>query len=686
MGKFIISERFEVDEDQCLPQFNSSTSNAYAAKDLLQMDQPLIALRTSLFPPPRIEDLDVFMKLALENGHLKLMNLEFATNTFWGGGGNGNKKNSDSTSSKSVVLFYHRPSGPPLMSSLNDTFKPWTDDQIITTLITPLIEILTELQYQNKIHRAIRPTNIFFDNPHRKESIVLGECLSVPYGYDQGVLFEPLTFAQADPIGRGISSISNDLFALGATISFLINGRNPCHSKSPQEIMEARIEAGTFETYCSSFKLSSKLIEPLRGLLKDEEAFRWNLKDLSNWVSTGNSPPNRTQSQAEKRSRRPFFFNNRNNIFTASLLAQEIRQNPSQALDLIGKTDLIMWVRNSLADPQKIHKFEDLNTVILKNATAPERLVGILQVLDPGSPFYWQGRSILGQGLGLSFAKAIYENDRIDSLAMLLMSPILSYYLRDSPIIENSLDETQDKAETPMEKFQIVKTLLISQNEIGGGPERCAYFLCPTLPCLSPYIKFFNCLKVTDVLMALDQIGSQSHRPEYPLDKHIIAFILTREKNIQQRLFGSLSTKSSRKRLVVMFKILAELQHQHRIPKLPGLCKWFMDLSEPVINSYKNLKWRDHLNKKLVDVTNSGNLLAMVRLLDNKKAVELDYVGLQEALGEVHYLENSVKGIVSTLSNPQHYGERLGQTNAMFFSLLLSFGFTAVYFIVKAIA
>lgn len=673
MTSFVIAERFEVNEGKNLVHFNTSTSKAYEAKDLHQSEHPLIALKTSIFPPPRLDDLDAFMKLGLENAQLKLMHLEYAANTLW---------TSDGPNCKSVVLFYRRPGGPPLMGSLSDTFKPWTDDQVINIFLIPMVEILTELNRLNKIHRAIRPTNIFFDNTHRHDSIILGECLSVPFGYEQGILFEPIAYAQADPIGRGVSTLSNDLFALGVTMVFLINGRNPCQSMTAQQIMEFRIEHGTFSTYCPKLKASTKLHEVLRGLLADVETHRWTLKDLTNWITNGTHPSNTTQPQPIKRARRPFIFNNRTDILTTNLLAQEIRQNPSQALDLIGKTELLMWIKNSLADTQRIHKFEDLKAIIPKSATASERLLGILQVLDPGSPFYWQGRSAMGQGLGMYFAKAICENDRVDSLSTLLISPVLFYYLSDSLFIDDDTDKDKLEADSPINKFQVIKALL-AHKEISGGVERCAYFMCPTLPCLSPYIKSFNCLKITDVLIALDQIGSQPQRPDFPLDKHMIAFILTREKNLHQRLFLGLDAKSSRKRLVAMFKLLAELQQRHRIAKLPGLCKWFMDLSEPVINSYKNLKWREHLNKKLLEITNSGNLMSMIRLLDNKKALEGDYIGLQEALREVQYLENSVKGIIATLSNSKHYGERLGQTNAMFLSSLLGLTFTGGYFLIK---
>lgn len=673
MGKFVVADRFEIDEGQMLSQFDTSTSKAYVARDLQQNEQSLYALKTSLFPPPRLDDLDMFMKLGLENAQLKLVHLEYATNANWP---------SDGPNSKSVVLFYRRPLGPPIMKTLKDTFRPWTEEQVINHFLSPMIEVLTELNHEKKIHRAIRPTNLFYDHPTRQDSILLGECLSVPYGYDQGIIFEPLIYAQTDPIGRGPSSISNDIFALGATAAFLLSGGNPCRNMTPQQLMEARIEEGTFLTYCPKMKGNSPLSEVLKGLLTDVEEARWTLKDLGNWFANGTHPSHITPPQPVKRARRPFSFNNRNDIFTTALLAQEIRQNPSLGLDLIGKTELTMWVKNSLADTQRIHKFEDLKAIIPKNAIASERLLGILQVLDPGSPFYWQGRSSMGQGLGMYFAKAIYDNDRVDSFSTLLASPVLYYYMADATVVnENHSDELLE-GEEPVDKFQIIKALL-GHKEIGGGPERCAYFMCSNLPCLSPTIKSFNCLKITDVLYALDQIGSQSHRPEFPLDKHTIAFILTREKNLQQRLFLGLDSKSSRKRLVSMFKLLAELQHRHRISKLPGLCKWFMDLSEPVINSYRNLKWREHLNKKLLETTNSGNLMMMIRLLDNRKAVEGDYYGLQEALKEVHYLENAVKGIIATLSQPKHYGERVGQLNAMFLSSLLGLGFTVGFFVLK---
>lgn len=670
----IISDRYEVLFNAPFPELDKVLAKAYDVRDLHQTDNSLFVLRTSVFPPPRIKDFDLFLSLAKQSSHLRMLHLQSAFNTAW----------SEDQRHHSFALIYQRPRGAPVFLSLNGSIQPWSEDRVIYCFLTPITEILQEFQKISTTHRAIRPTNLFYDGNDKQANIILGECLSSPYGYEQGCFFEPLPYAMADPIGRGESTLSNDLFAVGATAAFLLLGKNPCLGKSEDEIIEERLENGSFATYVTKETKGSKVREALQGLLSDAPDQRWNLKDLTNWLNNGrHSVP---LSYTPRRASRPISFNDRDDIYTTTLLAKEMRANPTASVELISKNDLQIWLKNSLKDMNRLRAVEDLKNVLSPNPTNSEKLFAVLQILQPDSPFFWQGRSMTGGGIAATFAKAVNDNNRIDSMVHFISSSTLIYYLpdaksspeNDTPVTENDKDDSNNL----LQQIQTAKMLLESK-DLGGGVERCVYYLCPEIPCLSPIIKSYNCLKVSDILTALDHVSAQPGRPEFPLDRHTLSFIITHEKGLQQRFIFDIDVKSSQNRLIAMFKLLAELQFRYRVRQLPGLCRWLVEASDPIVNSYKNIKYRQQLKENIDNAFKSSNLSVMLKYLDNKKALEADRLGLRSALHEVSYIEKATKNIMTSLSSSVHYSERNGQNNAMMVSAGLSFIITCGYIVLK---
>jgi hypothetical protein len=293
---------------------------------------------------------------------------------------------------------------------------------------------------------------------------------------------------------------------------------------------------------------------------------------------------------------------------------------------------------------------------------------------------------MLESGIAPYLAHALYQNEHVDSMVQLILSPILTYYLSDTHV-GNKTEETTESDTSHDNMLNRIKTArsFLDYNGMGGGIEQCCYLLSPKLPCISPAIRSYNCLTIPDILIALNHVGTKPHRPDLPLDKQIVAFIIAHEKTIPQRLILDLEKKSRQANIIGMFKLLSELQLRYRIRQLPGLCRWFGDLSGLIIDSYKNLKWKENMKMKLQDTIMEGNLSLMIRLLDNKKAAEIDRGGFRAALAEVNYLENAVKSTVLSLSMPIHYSERIGQSTAILVSSIISFVIIIGYYIIKVI-
>ena len=76
--------------------------------------------------------------------------------------------------------------------------------------------------------------------------------------------------------------------------------------------------------------------------------------------------------------------------------------------------------------------------------------------------------------------------------------------------------------------------------------------------------------------------------------------------------------------------------------------------------------------------------MELSKLLDNRKAIEVDLQGLRVASNEIRFIEATVKNIIGSTSSDVHYSVSIGQTNAMALSAAISIIATGVYIFVKA--
>ncbi len=670
MSKYIVSEYFEVSLDQPLKEFENEFVRAYAARDMRQPELQLVCIKTSTFPPPRFGLIDRYLSLFRSAPSLPMMALVHSANSYI----------NSSQDSKSTLLFFQRPKGQRVITSINDRFTPWNEDLIIEKLVKPAYEVINSLSQKGLTHQTISPLNMFMVGPEKNNIVRIGESLSVPAGFYQHPYFEPINYSMIDPIAKGEGSITNDLFALGASVAFLaLGGLHP--NLNPNDILSSRIENGSYHSYIGKNNLSSRLNELLRGLLHDVEEHRWGVYEVGQWLTSGRQASPMTHPP--RRASRPITFNDKPEIYTVNTLFAEMIKSPLSALEMVDKNELSMWLKNGLADNHRVHQIEDMKAVLGKDASSSERLLGVFQIMMPETPFFWQGRFYNPQGLGLAFAGNVLKNDNVEAISSLLSSLILPYYM-SVDIMENAPESEEQTANNKAERQVLSAKTFLGYHGIGGGVERAMYHMCTDLACLSPIVRNHNALSLSDLLQALDEIGKRANKPDLPIDKHIIAFIFAKGSNLRQSTIQNLSSSSKQKQIRGALQLLAELQHKQRIKKLTGLCQWFGELSGSVIDSFKNLDYQNHLKMKLQNIIDSGNLLELSKLIDNRKAAEIDGQGLRIATNEVNFINTSVKNIINTTGSDVHYSVSIGQNNAMAFSATLSIIATGIYIFVKA--
>jgi serine/threonine protein kinase len=669
MSRYTIADCYEVFLDQPLKDFENESVRAYACRDNRQPELPLVCLKASVFPQPRMHLLEKFHSLSKAMPSVPFMNLQYYGNDYL----------SSAKDSKSIILIYQRPKGERLIHNLGERFTPWSEEEVIDKLIKPAYEVINALQYKGLTHQSISPFNMYISPDEKMQRVKIGDCLAVPAGLYQHPFFEPINYAMAEPIGKGEASSTNDLFALGASVAYMLNGGFPSHLDL-SKVMAQRLDQGTLTFYLPKGLQNGRLYELLRGLLHDNEEHRWAVHEVGQWLTAGRQAS--PMSHPPRRASRPLSFNGKDDIYTINSLFVEMYNSPMNALEMIHKNELSMWLKNGLSDNHRIHQLDDLNTVLGNEASGAERLMGVFQILLPGTPFFWQGKFYTPNGLGVAFADAVIRNDNVESLSLLLSSSILPYYLTtDSPPETANNDDSHSPNQN---KAMLTAKSFINYYGVGGGVERAMYYMCPSLPCLSPIIRNHNVISITELLYALDEVGRRSNKPELPLDNHIIAYIFSKESALKQSILQNLSSPSKHKKIRGALRLFSELQTKNRLKTLTGLCRWFGDLSESVIDGFKNIKYQEILRKKLQASIDSGDLSGLIKLLDNKKAIEMDANGLKAATSEVRHIEKTVKAIIQLSDMPNHYSERIGQNNAMMIAAALSFAASGIYIFIKA--
>ena len=191
---------------------------------------------------------------------------------------------------RTMVVIYETPLGGRVIEQLARKAVKITEYDISHRLVEPVCRALQRLDEMGYSHRAIRPNNIFFLDAEMTE-LVLGDFMTSPPGYDQPLMYEPIERAMASPAGRGDGGTRDDIFALGATIVPIILGHNPVARMKADDLIRSRLEHGSYTTLCGNSRIPLPLMEPLRALLNDDPRLRWDLHQITDWLTGEKAHP-----------------------------------------------------------------------------------------------------------------------------------------------------------------------------------------------------------------------------------------------------------------------------------------------------------------------------------------------------------------------------------------------------------
>ncbi|HEU0117118.1 MAG TPA: serine/threonine-protein kinase [Alphaproteobacteria bacterium] len=648
-GGLSFGARAELVPSSPLPDFNAVGGPAYGARLKGDAASDVMAILCNSGLPPRIDSINS-MRSVEHHSILKLVDSGVVQWT--------------QDDVRYFALAYQRPSSPRMMNTLDGPYTQMGEDSINHHFLAPMVGALSELLRTGTVHNAIRPTNIFW-RPGGGSAPQIGDCLSAPAGVGQPALFEPLERALSMPIGRGMGSHVDDCYAFGVTLALLILGSNPLQGMDDAAVTQIKNERGTFHSLIGNRRLSAGHIEILRGLLTDDAHQRWTANDLELWLNGRRLTPKNTD--VGRRSSRGLSFAGKE-YWQVRPLALALSQNVSEASHLIESGGMDKWMRRALVDEERASALAEVQASLRegsKTSSHEEQVVArTIIALDPHGPIRYRGLSVMPGGVAPMLVEAMTTGNNLQALHEIISTHLISFWIEM---------QKEGKIElVPLgQQYERIRGM-IERVGFGHGMERAIYELNPGLPCLSPIVKTQYVISPKTLLAAMERMASMPGRPREPMDRHIAAFLVVRERR-SELLFDAMSSpETSPRRGLAQLTLYSEMQYKYGPDGLPGLAQWLMPLLEPSIQRYLGKTMKERIQAQVREAAARGDLGAMQRLLDDPKRIEYDRQEFTAA--RMLYLNTlkEIAGIEEKLANREIVMQETGRPMAASLSSFLA--------------
>ncbi|HZB90449.1 MAG TPA: serine/threonine protein kinase [Stellaceae bacterium] len=603
-----LGERFEIYPDRPLPELRSPNAAGFVAVDRDRPTASLFALICDPDQPPRHEVLAALHGLRSE---------ALLVPHDWG------VIEWPATGRRNFGIIFDRPTGGRIVQTMTQTIPPTHEDELIHHLLPSLVASLRELFSAGFTHRAIRPTNLFWrDAAHR--ALVFGECVSAPPAVLQPVACETIESAMAMPAGRGNGTPTEDLYALGVTLIFLLFGRNLVAALSDDQLLAEKIGRGSYYALLRGERLGGAIVEALRGLLTDDPRERWNVQDLEMWLEGRRLSPK--QPALVKRAARPFEFAG-HPFYTARSLAYGFSRDPASAVRTLKGPEFEIWMQRSLCDEERSKM---LAAALVEGHDVgltghDERLVArVCIALDPAAPVRYKGFAAAIDGFGTALVAAFRGRGSVQQIAEAMGGRLPQFWFSGQAGLKPEMVPI-------LKNFERLR-LHLEDRRPGFGIERIAYEMNPVLHCLSPAIESEYVMEAGEVLTALERVSEKRGDDDFQVDRHLAAFIAARYRSAGSDWIDALHSPDLSQRVLGALYLLARLQSFKGPPAVPALAKRLGRQLAMVIDRYHSRSRRKRLNAEMPKIVAKGNLGDILTFVDNAADRVRDLQGFQQAL------------------------------------------------------
>ena len=657
-----INGRYTVYPSMALKELNSPQAFAYAAEDRREPGRHIFALVAKPGIPLRNRMMREIKNRRM-NGMLLLIDFGPA---FW-----------TATEQTTVIAIYERPMGGRFIDAFGDKPIRINEYELGKLIMEPIAQASTELASIDYAHRAVRLDNMFFLDKERRQ-LVLGECISSPPGYDQPSIYEPIERAYAMPAGRGEGLSYDDMYALGVTALFALLGYNPVRKLSEDDMLAAKSEYGSYQTLCGNERVPLPLIEPLRGLLADDEFERWNAEALENWINGQKKTP--IQRRPAPKPKTAFKFGGRD-LRTTKAIAHAFSKNIKEAVKQIKGGKLEQWLRSSLGDNGTADGVSGAVTIAKVHENSPDGSDDVLvskvcMRLDPRGPIRFKNFSFQPDGFGDAVAIEYLRTGNFQLPGEILARDLVSYWV--------ACQENRTPDLTVLEKTFATLRGFARIGEMGYGLERCLYELNENLPCQSPLLQHTYVGHIDDFLGALDEVADHVDTHERPMDKHIAAYIATHFKHDITPHLKAISDGREDTSLIGILSLYALMQWRSKIPTLFGLSSWMGGLLQPAIKTYHSRTTRRRIESEIPALVRQGRLPELFDLIDNAERRQVDKVDFEEAQLAFAQAEAEIDSIVGEDIDQKKQATESGERTTAMMSLVVSMIAVTLIIFIKA--
>ncbi|HEY1097069.1 MAG TPA: hypothetical protein VGF14_07495 [Alphaproteobacteria bacterium] len=658
-GKFILNDRYEIFLSRPVSEFEHIYADTYEAiaKD---GGQSYLAYVIKDRYPARLDVADYLIKQDIP----RLLSIkDYGVTTA-------------SDGSQRLVVLTDKPSiTTPIMSRHQSKRAPLQEDVIRKNILRPVVQALKNLHDADIFHGNIRVDNVFWNNVENAEAL-LGECVTSLPGSIQPASYETIERAMADPCGRGVGALVEDVYALGILVAILFRGTDPTAGKSTKAMIEDKINRGSFTVMTEGLQLSSNLMEFLRATLHDDPRARWTMDQVWMWV-IGNHVTSK-QIVSHKKVGRVLEFNG-TKYMNLRLIARDLQDNPVEALELIESGNLIKWLERCLLDKVVIDTVQAaINRANYNNKGTgyEDRLLCMVSMsLDPRAPIRYKGLSVMPAGIGGMLVDAIIREQPLQVFAECIREKLAWLWLGYK---ENEAMDANDLSK----RFDNVSKIILRRG-IDYGLERCLYELLMDVPCLSMTLSSYYVLTCAQLLQALDKVGEDKARPQQPLDRHIASFISTHDQKDNSLYLILAEGTDPLKRPLALVTLFQSMQKRHQVPPLSGLADWLSKDIEQIAQRYHNRRYRKNVVKNVESDIKGGNLTRLLTLVDSPQEIGRDRSEFEQARIFYRRLEKEHDYLESNLKRNDVFGRATGRQIAAVISGVMGGLFMAATLLMK---
>jgi hypothetical protein len=639
----LVDGRYAVDTGHVLPDAGGGLT-AFMARDMRNNRGHLMAVQVSRGAPPRAAMLTDLPQLTAEGVLMPL-----AHGPAPGPGG-----------VPGYFVICSAPPGPSLAASQPGTV--WTESALLDQVLRAVATSLEALRRCRATHRAIRPNNVFrlgVGTP-----VVLGCAWASPPGMLQPTVYEPPYSAMCLPPARGHGSIADDVYALGVLLVALATGQQPMSGLSDSEIIQRKLDLGSFAAVVGDNRLTPSLSDLLRGMLAEDPTHRPAAELL---MDPAVARSRRLAMRQARRAQRPLPVIGQPTWDPRSL-AYAMSLHPEEAVRMLRSNEVDHWLRRNVGDTPMATRLDEVvrqrasdNDVTDPRADAV-MVMRAIALLDPLAPLCWQGIALWPDSLGPALVDARTVPGLLNLLEEIVTFEAVARWA--STRAEHCDMATLHQQARQWRAWQ-------RRRGLGGGLLRVIYELNSLVPCASPLLGQRWIARLVDLLPALEAISEDPEaRKRLPLDTHIAAFVAARQDARGGAEFSDLLGDGRGGPVVAQIRVLGKLQAQVAGKPLPGLAAWLAAQAEPTIATWHNRRTRERIEKRLAELAAQGMLAPVAALLDDPTARAADQQGLERATATVAAIDAELSQLKNGGPKRAAEARRLGRDIAVGIGLL----------------